>query len=209
MTESSNQPEEIPYRAELLRKSLHVLALIIPLGMHLLGRELALWILIPSALLAVSIEVARVRSKFVATWVEKFFGGMMRAEERPPIGAPVTLNGATWILISGSILTFFFPIHIAVRAFAMFILSDAAAALIGRKYGRRHFPGSEKTIEGSLAFVATSLVTLSLLGRLTFPEMVLASLAGALIEWLPLPVNDNVRVPVCVAILLVATQSWL
>lgn len=130
----------------------------------------------------------------------------MRPEERPPIGAPVVLNGATWLLISGGILTFFFPMYIAVRAFAMFILSDATAALIGRKYGRLYFPHSDKTLEGSLAFIATSLFTLSILGRLTFPEILLASLAGAVIEVIPLPVNDNLRVPVCVAFLLYLTQ---
>lgn len=176
--------------------------------MYLLGRERALWILIPSALLAVSIEVARVRSAVVAGWIQKIFGSMMRPGERPPVGAAVVLNGATWILISASILTFFFPIYIAVRALAMFILSDAAAALIGRKFGRRHFPRSEKTFEGSIAFIATSMITLSVLGRFTLPEMILASLTGAIIEVLPLPLNDNVRVPVCVAILLFATQGW-
>ncbi len=174
--------------------------------MYMLGRDFALLILVPSAILAISLEIARVRSAAVATWIEKIFGNMMRPEERPPIGAPVVLNGATWILISGCILTFFFPMYIAVRAFAMFILSDATAALVGRKYGRLHFPSSDKTLEGSLAFIVTSLLTLSILGRFTLPEMLLACLAGALIEALPLPVNDNLRVPVCVAILLYLTQ---
>ncbi|RMH60154.1 MAG: phosphatidate cytidylyltransferase, partial [Bacteroidetes bacterium] len=34
--------DAIPYRAELLRKAIHLLALVIPLGMTLLGKATAL-----------------------------------------------------------------------------------------------------------------------------------------------------------------------
>ena len=52
----------IPYKAEVLRKAIHLLALVVPLAMALLGKTGALILLVPTTVLALSGDVLRVRS---------------------------------------------------------------------------------------------------------------------------------------------------
>lgn len=196
--------QEIPFSAELSRKALHLLALVVPLGMALLGRTYALWVLVPLALLALAADVLRTRSAGFAGFVQRWFGWMMRAEELPPVGGPLRLNGATWVLVSAALLAALFPLRIAVPCFVMFMVSDAAAALVGRRIGRIRWAGTRRTVEGSLAFLAVGLgimagFTSSVYPGLVFWMAAVATLLGCLAEALPGPFNDNLRVPLVAA----------
>lgn len=182
-----------------MRKSLHLLAMVIPLSMLYLGKEVSLWILVPFSMLAITIEVARVKSVWVADLVEKIFGLMMRSQERPAIGAPVVFNGATWVLISATLLIFFFPVKIAASSMIAFMIGDAAAALIGRRFGRLNIGSLPKTVEGSIGFLVVASVTLILFNVLPFHLSLLVALAGTLLELAPIPLNDNIYVPLCMA----------
>ena len=120
----------------------------------------------------------------------------MRNEEKPPLGSPIAINGATWVLISATLLTVIFPIHIACATFSLFILGDAAAAIVGRKFGKTHWPRSKKTVEGSSAFFILSVLTLVFFNFLSWPAIILVSIIAMTLEIIPLPINDNVRVPI-------------
>lgn len=133
----------------------------------------------------------------------------MRKSEMPPIGSPIALNGATWVMISATVLTILFPIDIACSSLAMFMLGDAAAALIGRKLGRTHWPHSKKTLEGSLGFFIVSGLTLQAFGVLSWYETALVAFIAALLEVIPIPINDNIRVPLLVASLLFVLERYL
>ena len=200
--------EPIPYRAEVIRKLLHLVALVVPFGMALAGRRLSVIVLVPLAVLAVAADVLRVRASWFARFVGRFFGWMMRAEEQPPVGGPVVLNGATWVLVSAALLVIIFPLRIAVAAFVMFILSDAAAALVGRRYGRHLWGGGPRTVEGSFAFVVTGLAVMAL-----YPGMVLwiaavSVVAAAGAEVLRGPFNDNLRVPIVAAAIIFVLERY-
>ncbi|MEX1055765.1 MAG: phosphatidate cytidylyltransferase, partial [Rhodothermales bacterium] len=95
---------ELPYSAELWRKGLHLVALVIPLGTVLFGRSLAISILVPVTIVALAADVLRVRSDGFAHWLYGTFGFMMRPEERPAMGSSTVINGATWVLISATLL---------------------------------------------------------------------------------------------------------
>ena len=203
MSDSDKLTPEISYRSELQRKFLHLIAIVIPVATIWLGKSLSLWILIPLSLVALGSELARVRSEKAAAFIYGVFGSIMRSEEKPPVGGPVVINGATWVMLSATLLTLIFPVHIGGAALAMFMLGDAAAALIGRKLGRLHWPRSRKTLEGSLGFVVVSGLTLALFGLIEAPLiLLLVAITAALLEVLPIPMNDNVRVPILIALLL-------
>lgn len=197
MTEPSTA--DIPLRAEIGRKLLHLLALVIPIGIWLLGRDIALIFLTPLTAIAVAADVLRARSAGFNRFIYKVFGFMMRREELPPVGGPIVLNGATWVLISALLVTAIFPINIAALAIATFMLADAAAAVIGRIWGQVNWPRSQRTLEGSAAFFVVAFGILSAFTQLTVWQIVVVALVGTLFEVAPRILNDNVRVPLALA----------
>jgi dolichol kinase len=73
-------------------------------------------------------------------------------------------------------------------------LGDGAASAFGKKFGKRRIPfNKSKNFEGTLCGFLSSLC-----GSLLFVDplrALIASTAGMLAEILPLPVNDNLTVP--------------
>ncbi|HRK60402.1 MAG TPA: phosphatidate cytidylyltransferase, partial [Candidatus Kapabacteria bacterium] len=65
------------------------------------------------------------------------------------------LNGASWVLIAAFLCILFLPQSIAITAFSILIVSDTAAALIGRKLGRHKF--FDKSVEGTAAFIISAI----------------------------------------------------
>ena len=195
MQKTSHTSSEISYKAELIRKSLHLLAMVIPAGMLYLGKLTSLLILVPLCLLAIFLEIARVNSHKTAQLVEKVFGVMMRPAEQPAVGEPVVFNGATWVMLSATLLVFIFPVKIAAISMITFMISDAAAALVGRRFGKIHWGKSAKTIEGSSAFFITAILCLALFDILLIKEILFVGFAAMLLELLPVALNDNLYVP--------------
>jgi len=202
----SDSAPAIPFRAELGRKALHLGALVIPLGILLLdGVAVADWplsvvILAPLAALALVLDVARVRSSSIGDFLHRWFGWMMRPEEVPPLGGPITFNGATMMCASAAVCAALFPAGIAAAALAMLMVGDAAAALVGRRFGRHRWPGSPKSVEGSLGYAVTAFgIGLAVVAwpDSDFGLMACAvgAVSGAIVEALPIPLNDNLRVP--------------
>lgn len=198
---------QIPYSAELKRKALHLLALVVPYFIAVNGK-LALVVLAPLTLLAFLGDYLRARSEGFARLILRVFGFMMRIEEVPPVGGPVKINGATWVLITATLLTFIFPVQIAVVAFVMFMLSDAMAAIVGRRYGVHRWPGTRRTLEGSLAFVATGLLVVAATPFFPFWVGAVAVLFAAAAEVAPRPLDDNIRVPF-VSAAVIFLLEWL
>jgi dolichol kinase len=94
------------------------------------------------------------------------------------------------------------------------MIADAAAALVGRRFGRHRWPGSTHTVEGSLAFTATGLAVVATVPSLAFslPAFGVAALGvvvAAAAEAAPLPLNDNIRVPLTAALVVTTAQVVL
>lgn len=195
----SDAPAVISYGAELRRKALHLGALVLPVGILLVGRE-AVFVLAPLAAFAVACDWARVRWEPARRLLHGLFAPLMRPEEIPPLGGRVVLNGATWMCIAAALCAAVFAPGVAAAALAMQLVGDGAAAVVGRRFGRTRWPGSPKSVEGSAAFAATAL--LAGLGvafwpgaGLTLGACLVGALAGAVAEAVPMGVNDNLRVP--------------
>jgi dolichol kinase len=194
----------LSYVAELRRKSLHLTALGFPVGIVLVRRPVALAILISLAVFAVALDVLRQKSSAVREPFLRVFGGLMRPQEVPADGAPLVLNGAVWMCVAAAACAVLYPAPVAAAALIMQQMGDAAAAIVGRRYGTIRLPGLDKTLQGSAALAVVAFATAWLFARLpveglaeSLPASRLAAgaVAAAIAEALPLRVDDNLRVP--------------
>jgi dolichol kinase len=197
---------EIPYAAEVVRKALHLIALVVPLFMHLVGKPVALYVVAPLAVLALTADVLRARSTGFAVFIYRFFGFMMRGSERRPVGGPILFNGATWVLVSAALLALVFPLRIAVPTFVMFMIADAAAALVGRRFGRHPWGAGPRTVEGSAAFLAAGMLIMAAFPGIPFWISAVSVVVACGAEALPGPLNDNLRVPFVAALVIFALE---
>lgn len=191
------------FRAELRRKALHLLALSIPLSMAWIGAPLAVWIVTAAALLGVTGDVLRAVWPRFRALIRTVFGGLMRPSEWPEAEGVIMLNGATSVLVACALAGWVFPLAVAVPVLCAALIADAAAAIVGRQLGRHVWGDHGRTIEGSAAFVGSAALVLA--GAGVAPGGVGgAALVGALLEALPLPLNDNIVVPLGMGAVLVA-----
>lgn len=199
----------LSYNGELGRKSLHLLALSIPLGMWWVGMPLALYLLAPAALLAVVADLLRSYSESFNTLIRWIFGPLMRPKELPEAGTEIRFNGATCVLVGAVLMVVLFPLRVAVPVLAMAMLADAAAALVGRRVGRHQWGSLSATVEGTAAFIGTGLAIMACFPAVPFGPAAAGVLVGAVVEVLPVPVNDNIRVPVVAALVVVGAEALL
>lgn len=197
--EDSDAAAALSWDGERGRKVLHLLALVIPLFVMRPGRAFALPILIPLALAALLGDVVRAHSPGFNRWIGTVFGFMMRTHELPAVRTGIVLNGATWVLTSAALLSLLFPATPAAAGMTLFLVGDAMAALVGRRYGRHRVAGGPATYEGALAFCGSGMLVAAFFPGLPFPAAAVAVVVGAALEALPLPLNDNLRVPFGIA----------
>ncbi|MBC8145586.1 MAG: hypothetical protein H7X80_08360 [bacterium] len=199
MTQVAAPRAEISMKSELIRKSIHLSSIGIPLIYGLAGREIMLWLLVPATVFTLIIEVLRFTKPSVEARVRSSFGGIMREHELD--GSHKKISGAAWVLLSATFCVIVFPTIITIAAFTTLIVSDTAAALIGRKYGRHKF--LEKSFEGSTAFFVTSFCVVTAVMLLYDAPMLFlttgaaAALAATAAEALSSGANidDNLTIP--------------
>ena len=107
------------------------------------------------------------------------------------------LTGATYVLLSATLGTLFFPKVIIITAFAIMIVSDTVAALVGRKFGRHPFIG--KSLEGTFAFFLSAVAVVGLAPKVGYVPAeyfigITAALLGAIVEAMSTAVDDNLSV---------------
>lgn len=201
----------IDYKTELLRKSIHLCSLSISIIYYFVTKELALTILIPLTLTAVVLDSARYFSPAFAKIFYPIFGFMLREHEK--IQEKKNLNGATYLLISATLVVIIFPKVFVIPAIAVLIIGDISAALLGRKFGRHKFLA--KSLEGTLAFFVTGSVVILLTPKIEggFLEYLIGFIAvavGAIAEnisygW----ADDNFTIPLSVCLSMSALYSVL
>ncbi len=192
----------IDYKNEVIRKLIHLFSLSIPVVYYFITKELALSILIPLTLFSLFLDYGRYYHKTLAEYVEKIFGFIMRKHEKD--AKKKNLNGATYVLLSAVIVVLIFPKVFVVTGFAVLIIGDISAALIGRKFGRTKF--LFKSLEGTLAFFFFSCIVVLLSPKVEgiFAEYLIGIAAvavGAIAEnisgeW----ADDNFMIPIAVCL---------
>lgn len=184
------------YNAEIARKGIHLFSLSIPVVYAFLSRDTALSILVPLLLFFFLSDVARLTIPAVGRLYGRWFGWLLRTHEQNHRGRQLT--GATYVLLSAVLCVWLFPKLIVLTAFAILIVSDSAAALIGRRFGRRQF--LSKSAEGSAAFFITALIVVALSPKIAYLPAeyligAIAALVGTVVEGAGFGVDDNLSIP--------------
>ena len=197
--ESLNSTATIDYRAEVVRKSIHLVSFSIPTVYYFITKELALWILVPITLAFLAVDIARYVSPPVARWFYRWFKWLLRRHEQDH--TTMRLSGATNVLLSAVFCVAVFPKIITVSAFAILIISDITSALVGRRYGRHRFLA--KSLEGTLSFFATAVLVILVAPKVegSSAEYLIgfvAAAVGALVEASSIRLDDNISVPVSI-----------
>jgi glycerol-3-phosphate acyltransferase PlsY len=190
-------------RSEYFRKIIHIFNLVIPFTylFFLESRFQALRILVPLTLFAIVLEYLRVRSAVIKKIFNNFLKSMLRIHEMEG-----KYTGATWVFISSTLTIAIFPKEIAIISLVYMSLGDTIAGLVGRKFGKTKF--YNKSIEGSLAGLIVCLLS-GYLVNLTLPLVVVFSgaFAAMFIELLPMPIDDNLSVPLFAGTIMVITST--
>jgi dolichol kinase len=158
---------------------------------YLLGRHNALICYSILFLLVITIDLARLGIPALNQFIFTRFGSFIRENERhKPTGT------APYVLGIGLSL-YAFSLEVATAAICFLAFGDVAATTVGERYGRTKI--GQKSLEGTVAFIAAALLSglfLSAIGVPLMPGvMILGALVAAGVELLPLPVNDNLVIP--------------
>jgi len=199
ITENTLQvPSPAISRGESIRETIHIGSFLLPfICIYLLGNYLASSLILILTLLYIISEVARLQGinfpvLSTITW---------KAANKPELyefaTAPIFFAlGITFSLI-------IFPAPISYASIAILTLGDGFASIFGRKFGNVIFPFNKgKKLEGSIfGFLFASV------GAMLFVDPLKAFMGaaiGMLMECLPLPISDNLAVPLASGLVLTA-----
>jgi HAD superfamily phosphoserine phosphatase-like hydrolase len=185
----------LPSKNAVLREIIHASGFFVPVLAGLIGiYPVALLICVVMALYFIS-ELSRMSRKNLPIISAITRHAASQAELYEFVAAP--LYFAIGILIT----LLLFPAPVSSAAIAIFALGDSTASLFGGLISKKPLPFNKgKTLEGSLAgfffaFLAGSFFI--------SPVKALIGAAVAMaIECLPLPVNDNILIPLCTGLAL-------
>ncbi|HLE74835.1 MAG TPA: HAD-IB family phosphatase, partial [Candidatus Bathyarchaeia archaeon] len=185
----------LPSRNDVLREIIHASGFFVPVLCSFIGvPAVALMICIVVALYIIS-ELLRMDGKnllFISTVTHH---AASQAELYEFAATPIYF--AVGILLA----LLLFPPPISSAAIAIFALGDSTASIFGGLVSKRPLPFNKtKTLEGSLAgfffaFLAGSFFISPL-------KALVGAAVAMIVEYLPLPVNDNILVPLCTGLTL-------
>ncbi len=155
--------------------------------------RLALLITLGVAVAAsLALEIARFASPAVSRWVTARLGPLMKSEEKQD-----RVTGTTYLLLASLVVFLFFAKYVAITSLFFLAIGDFMAALVGRRYGGPEIFG--KTMAGSAACLVACLLIgglMSLTGELGLGVAVAGAVAATVVELLPIPVDDNLTIPI-------------
>jgi len=115
------------------------------------------------------------------------------------------ITGTTALLISNIIVIALFNKSVAIVSLVYMLFGDAAAAIVGTKYGKVKI--GDKSLEGSLAFFVTVMVIALIFSqwtgiRIHLIILIFGAIAATITEALPIEINDNLTVALASAIVM-------
>lgn len=108
------------------------------------------------------------------------------------------MTGATYVILGAFLAVLLFPRKVAISAMLFLSISDAAASLVGIKFGRIHFLG--KSLTGSLAFFVSAAIIVYFAQPGPWWVGLIGALTATVVEALPLKLgghklDDNLTIP--------------
>jgi len=187
---------------EIIRQLLHASAVLIPilwlwdsswhLFIYFLVGSLSLLFALSEVLRSYGIQIPIISKLVLAAGREEEIDRYVFSPLYFAAGVTIPL------LIFGTI--FNLP-NIAAASVIAFLIGDAFSTIGGKFLGRHHYPfNPQKTIEGSL--IGFSIAFIVLLFFASPALALLSTVIAALIELLPLPLDDNLAVPILTSLIL-------
>ena len=179
------------YSSELVRKAIHVSSLALPIALHLTPVGISKRVLVALTLLTLLVDALRLHQPHVRRVFYFLFGKVLREHER------FNLLGSTYLLIAALISIAAFPKEVAVVSLLFLVVGDTVAALVGRRFGRIKI--MDKSLEGSAGCLVSCLI-IGGIYHLVTPELswariVVGSFVATIFELAPVPMDDNLRIP--------------
>jgi len=183
---------------ELLRKSIHLASVVIPLTALLVEKTLLVVVLAGAALALLLVDYLRLRNQGFKAFFLSAFGELLRKHEKQG-----GITGSTILVASAALTILIYRQETAVAALVFLSLGDSMAALVGRRYGRVKLVCG-RTLEGSLAALISCLFASAVLllispvfhWNLTPPVLIAGSVTAVLVELIDIPLDDNFRIPI-------------
>jgi dolichol kinase len=207
----------ISFLQELLRKSIHLMSLSIPICYMFFTKENLLMVLIPLMICVVCADIITRKNSFVRNIYLKLFGFMLRKHEIQ--NQEILLNGASWVMISSVLTIYFFPQIVAIISLSILFISDIVAAIMGRRFGKKQFLGlNKKTWAGTLAFAISAFIVSAIYGFIFehpiqfFVIAICASTFAAFCEAISnevLHTDDNLTIPISFGIAMWLGNAYL
>ena len=194
---------EFKYKNEIYRKFIHLSSLWIPAASYHFEKPIMLYVFGGLCVLALVYEIVRQQDNALSKILNFLFSRVLRDEEKQE---NFKLSGAIYVFISAFLCVLFFSKLIAVTSMLVMIVGDAAAALIGRKFGRIKFKSFGKSLEGSAAFFTASFLTVLLIPQIIqvqsgyiFASSV-AIFIATFVEFISkkIHIDDNLSIPLTV-----------
>ncbi len=192
------------FKSEIVRKLFHLTNLAIPVIYFFIPKSTALMILIPLTVAIIALDLLRFFHQPTAQLFNRYFGILLRSSERDQNN--LRLNGATFVLISATFCIIVFPKLLAVIGLVTLTFADGAAALFGKRFGKRRF--FNKSLEGSIAFFIAACFVVLVTPKFNYEilEYLLGFIAAAVgtVTEAASGFLDNIAIPVSVA-----TTLWI
>lgn len=180
--------ETLRSRNEILRKLIHIGGFFIPILSSLLGLLIVAILIFTVTLFYVVSEWARIEGKNLPVVSSITRHAAREGELEGFAAAPV------FFALGISLTLLLFPAPASSAAIAVFAVGDSAASIFGRMFGKHTLPFNKaKTFEGTLsgfffAFLAAAFF-------ISPSRALVGATIAMVIESLPLPLGDNLTVP--------------
>ncbi len=184
-------------RRDALREVIHMGSFLIPLLCHFLAVNR---FLVAGGILATAVVYA---------FAELSRGVGRRVPLFTPITTLVAVGEEQWgfatapafFALGIALALTLVPPPVGYAAIAILTLGDGTARLVGKTLGRRAIPYNKaKRLEGTAA--GTVVAAAAALLFVPAPQAVVAAVSSMVVETLPLPVNDNLLIPLVAALVL-------
>lgn len=191
-------------KKELIRKSIHMSSLWIPVAIFFLPTLLSQFIFITLLALDLSVEYAHFKKQ---SWLRKKFGKIFSFSLRNNElnHAHFRPSGAFYMLAAAFLCCLFFPKIISMIAMSVLIISDTCAALCGKYFGQRKIR-RKKSLEGCFAFFVSALIIMMIYNpmfNVTHLSIIACMMATGVELFADfLKVDDNLSIPLSVGIIL-------
>lgn len=192
------------FKKELVRKAVHLSSLWIPAAIYFMPKIVLVPILLIILIGNIVLEYGNFKKY---SWARKSFGALfVKTLRNKEISREhFQFTGAIYVLTSALLCLCLFGKEVAAIALTVMMISDCAAALIGRSVGKIKIH-KNKTLEGTLAFFI-SAVAINLLFWPVYPfgwKSVVACVMATLAELYEdlIEIDDNLAVPIIFSVMM-------